>query len=191
MFIRVETTSGVPISRQVADQVRSHCAAGTLAPGDRLPSVRQLARNLAVNQNTILHVYERLATEGLLERRQGDGTYVAERLPRGRAAAQRELLQSEIDRLCHRAADLGVGFDEMQKLLAESFGRIGKERGVEVAEAQAVASTGVDAGAKTGAKTETEAEKGEEAEEDLGEDTGEDAGAQRRDQKGAEQWRNW
>src|SRR6202034_2125294 len=108
MFIRIESSSGVPITRQIVDQIRSHCASGTLAPGDRVPSVRQLARELAVNQNTILHVYERLTSEGLLERRQGDGTFVSQSLPPGRAKAQRELLIADVDRLGARAADLGV-----------------------------------------------------------------------------------
>ena len=128
MFIRVESSSGVPVTRQIADQIRTHCAAGTLAPGDRLPSVRQLAKEILVNQNTILRVYERLTAEGLLERRQGDGTFVAEALPRGRVKAQRQLLADEVDRLAHRALDLGVAPDELRGLLDESLARLGRER---------------------------------------------------------------
>jgi len=128
MFIRIESSSGVPITRQIVDQIRSHCASGTLAPGDRLPSVRQLAKELLVNQNTILRVYERLTVEGLLERRQGDGTYVADSLPRGRAKAQREVLAQEIDRLAHRALDLGVEAGEIHALFDESIRRIARER---------------------------------------------------------------
>jgi GntR family transcriptional regulator len=128
MFIRIESSSGVPITRQIIDQIRSHCASGTLAPGDRLPSVRQLAKELLVNQNTILRVYERLTAEGLLERRQGDGTYVADSLPRGRAKAQRDLLAQEIDRLAHRALDLGIEADHIHKLFDESIERIARER---------------------------------------------------------------
>jgi GntR family transcriptional regulator len=128
MFIRIETSSGVPITRQIADQIRSHSASGTLAPGDRLPSVRQLARELAVNPNTILHVYERLTVEGLLERRQGDGTYLTNGLSPAKTRAQRELLVSEIDRLARRAADMAVDADEIHKLLDESFARVAKER---------------------------------------------------------------
>src|SRR5580704_353437 len=118
----------MPITRQIADQIRSGCASGALVPGDRLPSVRQLARELAVNQNTILHVYERLTAEGLLERRQGDGTYVSEKLPPGRAKAQRDLLLREIDRLAHRALDLGIPSTEIRELIDEAFGRVEKER---------------------------------------------------------------
>ena len=128
MFIRIESSSGVPITRQIADQIRSHSASGAIAPGDRLPSVRQLARDLAVNPNTILHVYERLTAEGLLERRQGDGTYLTQGVSAARARAQRELLVSEIDRLAHRAADLAVEADEIHKLLDDSFARVAKER---------------------------------------------------------------
>lgn len=130
MFIRIETSSGMPITRQIADQIRSHSASGALAPGDRLPSVRQLAKELAVNQNTILRVYERLTAEGLLQRRHGDGTYVADSLPRGRAKAQRELLVQELDRLANRAADLDVTSEDIRKLLDESLARVEKQRAV-------------------------------------------------------------
>jgi GntR family transcriptional regulator len=128
VFIRIESSSGVPITRQIADQIRNHCASGSLTVGDRLPSVRQLARDLTVNPNTILHVYERLTAEGLLERRQGDGTYVARSSSPGRVKAQRDLLIKEIDRLAHRAADLGVSADEARGLMDESFARVARER---------------------------------------------------------------
>jgi GntR family transcriptional regulator len=128
LFIRIETSSGVPITRQIADQIRSHSVSGALAPGDRLPSVRQLARELLVNQNTILRVYERLTAEGLLERRHGDGTYLSTTLPRGRAKVQREQLIDEIDRLTHRALNLGVTSEETKKLIDESFTRNQRQR---------------------------------------------------------------
>jgi len=114
MFLRLDPSSGVPITRQIAEQIRAHCAAGSLAPGDRLPSVRQLAAELAVNQNTILRVYERLRAEGLLQRRYGDGTYVADRLPAGQMKLQRQLLRSEVDRLVRRARTLGMGLEGLE-----------------------------------------------------------------------------
>ena len=67
VFIRVERDSSIPVSRQIADQIRAQCLSGALAAGARIPSVRQLARDLAVNQNTVLRVYERLTAESLLE----------------------------------------------------------------------------------------------------------------------------
>ncbi len=128
MFIRVQSSSGVPVTRQIADQIRTHVAAGTLAAGDRLPSVRQLAKEILVNQNTILRVYERLTAEGLLERRQGDGTFVADTLPKGRLKAERAVLADEVDRLAHRALDLGVAPAELRGLLDESLARLARER---------------------------------------------------------------
>ncbi|HSZ54900.1 MAG TPA: GntR family transcriptional regulator [Tepidisphaeraceae bacterium] len=128
MFIRIETTSGMPIARQIADQIRTHCASGTLCPGDRLPSVRQLAKELTVNQNTVLRVYERLTAEGLLDRRQGDGTYVADSLPPGRLRAQRELLQQDAQKLVRRATDLGMALPDLHKLVDETFEKLQRQR---------------------------------------------------------------
>ena len=71
MFLHIERGSSTPISRQIAEQIAALCAAGSLKAGDRLPSVRQLAQELTVNQNTILRVYERLSADGLLERARG------------------------------------------------------------------------------------------------------------------------
>jgi GntR family transcriptional regulator len=121
MFIRIEPSSGMPITRQIADQIRTQCASGSLTPGDRLPSVRQLAKEITVNQNTILRVYERLTAEGLLERRHGDGTYVADRLPPGGMRAQREVLRQEAQRLARRAIDLAIEPDEVHKMLDEAI----------------------------------------------------------------------
>src|SRR5476651_2265559 len=118
----------MPITRQIAAQIRAQCASGTLKPGDRLPSVRALAAELTVNQNTILRVYERLTAEGLLERRHGDGTFVADRLPRGQAKAQHEVLEQEVDRLVHRAMDLGVAPKKFHEMVDESVSRLTKER---------------------------------------------------------------
>jgi GntR family transcriptional regulator len=125
MHIRVETSSGMPITRQIAAQIRAQCASGTLQPGERLPSVRALAAELAVNQNTILRVYERLTGEGLLERRHGDGTFVADRVPSGQMKAQRQLLLEQIARTVELAKTLGMEADEMHQLL-DGFWEQGK-----------------------------------------------------------------
>ena len=119
MQIRVETSSGMPITRQIAAQIRAQCASGSLAPGERLPSVRALAAELAVNQNTILRVYERLTGEGLLERRHGDGTFVADRIPTGQMKTQRRLLREQIARSVELAKTLGMEAEETHELLDE------------------------------------------------------------------------
>jgi GntR family transcriptional regulator len=117
----VESSSGIPINRQIADQIRAACASGTLHSGDRLPSVRELARELAINQNTVLRVYEKLTGEGILERRHGDGTYVAERLPVGQLHDQREILRDEFNRLLQRAEMLGVKRFQLRQWINQAF----------------------------------------------------------------------
>lgn len=121
MFVRIERDSSVPISRQLADQIRAQCLSGTLAAGTRLPSVRQLARDLAVNQNTVLRVYERLTAEKLLELRHGDGTFVSDVVPKWRLKRQRERLAEEWQRLLHEGRMLGLSDDELRSLLEESL----------------------------------------------------------------------
>jgi GntR family transcriptional regulator len=111
----------MPITRQIAAQLRAQCASGGVKPGQRLPSVRALAAQLAVNQNTILRVYERLTAEGLLERRHGDGTFVAERVPTGQMRAQRQRLREDIARVAELAKTLGVDADELHQLLDEEM----------------------------------------------------------------------
>jgi GntR family transcriptional regulator len=119
MHFRIETSSGMPVTRQIAAQIRAACAGGALKPGDRLPSVRALAVELAVNQNTILRVYERLTAEGLLERRHGEGTFVANRIPGGQLRAQRQRLRQELARVVELARTLGVDSVEVHQLLDE------------------------------------------------------------------------
>ena len=127
MRIQVETSSGMPITRQIAAQIRTQCASGAIRPGERLPSVRALAGELAVNQNTILRVYERLTAEGLLERRHGDGTFVADRVPTGQMKAQRQLFRQEIARIAELAKTLGVEPAEVHRLLEEAFDQTGND----------------------------------------------------------------
>ena len=111
----------MPITRQIAAQIRAQCASGALPPGQRLPSVRALAGQLAVNQNTILRVYERLTAEGLLERRHGDGTFVADKLPGGQMKAQRQLLRQQVAQAAELAETLGLDAAELHELLEESW----------------------------------------------------------------------
>lgn len=122
MFLRIEKGSAAPISRQIAQQIASLCASGNLEPGERLPSVRELARDLAVNQNTILRVYERLCRDGLLEMRQGQGTFVAEDARANASPGQRDRLIDEFRQLGRQCLALGLNGDEAHELLSVALG---------------------------------------------------------------------
>ena len=79
LHIQIDPQSGVPIYRQVMDQVRNYVASGALKPGTQLPSIRELAKNLAVNPTTIVKAYTELEHDRVIEMRQGKGAFLAER----------------------------------------------------------------------------------------------------------------
>ena len=76
-LFRVDRESELPVGIQVAWRLRAMISSGKLAPGDRLPPVRQLAQDAGVNPNTARAIYGRLEAEGLVESRHGLGTFVA------------------------------------------------------------------------------------------------------------------
>ena len=76
MLLRIDPASPLPIFEQLAAQVRQAVVAGELSSGERLPSARDLAESLEVNQHTVLHAYQLLRDEGLLELRRGRGAVV-------------------------------------------------------------------------------------------------------------------
>src|ERR1700681_4402679 len=77
----IDLHSGMPVYRQLIDQVRSGIASGSLTAGDQLPTVRQLAVDLAINPNTVLRAYRELELGGLLETHQGTGTFIRAKRP--------------------------------------------------------------------------------------------------------------
>src|SRR5271165_2303754 len=90
----IDLHSGVPVYRQLIDQVRSGVASGSLTAGDQLPTVRQLAVDLAINPNTVMRAYRELELGGMLETHQGTGTFVAKKkINRNEADRARQLGQ--------------------------------------------------------------------------------------------------
>src|SRR2546430_11258736 len=89
---RLDLHSGVPVYRQIIDQVQGGIASGALVAGDQLPTVRQLAVDLAINPNTVLRAYRELELGGLLETQQGTGTFITQkRIEHDQAERARQL----------------------------------------------------------------------------------------------------
>src|ERR1700736_6336855 len=89
---RLDLHSGVPVYRQIIDQVMGGIAAGALAAGDQLPTVRQLAVDLSINPNTVVRAYRELEIRGILETQQGTGTFISQqKVKRDDAQRQRRL----------------------------------------------------------------------------------------------------
>jgi len=105
--------SGVPVYRQLIDQVRGGIAAGQLSKGDQLPTVRQLAVDLEINPNTVVRAYRELELGGLLETHQGTGTFIsAQKLKGSDAERQRQLGQIVAD-CVSRAGAAGFTVEEV------------------------------------------------------------------------------
>ena len=74
---RLDTASGVPVYRQLIDQVQAGIATGVLSAGYQIPTVRQVAVDLAINPNTVMRAYRELEIRGVLDTQQGTGTFIA------------------------------------------------------------------------------------------------------------------
>jgi len=111
--LSIDTKSGVPFYRQIIEQVKFAIARGDLRPGDRLPTVRQLAVDLAINLNTVVRAYREMEIEGVLNTQQGSGTFVSDRKPEIDQLERQRMLDQIITELLARAFDYGLTFDEV------------------------------------------------------------------------------
>lgn len=129
MRLRLVPSSGLPIYRQIVEQVADQIACGRLRVGNRLPSVRELARALPANQNTVLKAYELLERDGLIARRHGDGTFVARDAATVSATERQRVLQSLLAQAAAKAQLYGVASTELHHLLDQEIARLSHERG--------------------------------------------------------------
>ena len=131
VWIDIDPQSGVPIYVQLVAQVRHAVEVGGLGPGEKLPTVRGLAEELAIAPNTIVKAYNELQWEGLVESRPGVGTVVAEGVAEVARWRQREAIFERLKVLVRDAAALGITEDELWDTLDSEFERIPRERGEE------------------------------------------------------------
>ena len=125
---RLDMASGVPVYRQIMDQVMGGIASGSLAAGDQLPTVRQLAVDLAVNPNTVVRAYRELEFRGVLDTQHGTGTFISERkVKRSDVEHQRQLNQLVADFVA-RAGSAGFTLDEVLEQLRELHNDSPKKR---------------------------------------------------------------
>jgi GntR family transcriptional regulator len=117
--LKLDLHSGVPVYRQIIDQVRGGMAAGTLGAGDQLPTVRQLAVDLEINPNTVMRAYRELELGGMLETHQGTGTFISEKkVSRNDAERERQLVQLAAE-FAARAGAAGFTVEELLNQLRE------------------------------------------------------------------------
>ncbi|ACU40172.1 GntR family transcriptional regulator [Actinosynnema mirum] len=116
MEFRIDRTSGLPAYLQLVRQVREALRMGWLSPGDRLPPVREVVTTSGVNANTVLKAYRELEMSGLVEARQGSGTYVKAAL----GSADPEVmgpLRTRLAEWVHDARAAGLDTEDVEALV--------------------------------------------------------------------------
>jgi GntR family transcriptional regulator len=121
MLLEINHHSGVPIYRQVIEQIRRQIMAGQLSEGEQLMSVRDLASQLRVNPMTISKAYALLEVEGLLERRRGIGLFVG-KLPKDKKAHTKiQLLEEILRKAAVTAVQLEITEEKAREMLAKLY----------------------------------------------------------------------
>src|SRR2546423_6508409 len=120
---RLDDHSGVPVYRQLIDQVRAGIASRTLTTGVQLPTVRQLAVDLAINPNTVLRAYRELELGGLLETQQGTGTFITSKKPEKSQVERERQLNQLAGEFLSRAGAGGFTAEELLNQLSDLVAR--------------------------------------------------------------------
>ena len=116
---RLDRRSGVPAYRQVVDQVRQAVQLGTLRPGDQLPTVREVVKQIALNPNTVHRAYRELETSGVTEGRQGIGTFIGSAVPE--VPEHQDELEQELRRWMERARAAGLSDEAITALVTKTL----------------------------------------------------------------------
>ncbi|HEX9161088.1 MAG TPA: GntR family transcriptional regulator [Thermoanaerobaculia bacterium] len=123
----IRPADAAPIWQQIEDGMRRMIVLGALKPGDAVPSVRDLARTLRVNPNTVARAYQRLIDGGLFASRRGDGTYVADEPPQPKRSERNDRLRDGAMGYAGVAISVGASSEEASQELASAFARLVRE----------------------------------------------------------------
>lgn len=125
MFRQIDPRSPIPLYVQIANRLRVAIATGEMPPGEALPSVRNLASVIRVNPATVVQAYRELEYAGVVESRQGAGTFVRELPDTKRASERKREAQRLVRDLLQQASNLGVSNEDLEHALRAEL----KERG--------------------------------------------------------------
>lgn len=129
MLIEVSLEDGVPIYRQIVNQVKYLVASGQLSPDDELPGVRTLAEQLQITPNTVVKAYRELEQEGLIYKRKGAGTYVSDVASPLARKEQKRILTQRADALLADAQQLGFSVEEVRELIEKRHSALNRRLG--------------------------------------------------------------
>jgi GntR family transcriptional regulator len=127
MNIRVDPSLSVPVFQQIADEVKSSIARGACAPGEMIPSIRQMAAQALINPNTVARAYRDLEREGIVTTRRGLGVFVSENAAKLCRNGRREDIRAKLEELAAEARRAGISGvelrEEIERALSEAYAR--------------------------------------------------------------------
>ena len=121
LHFQINPHSGVPVYRQMIDQVKYYVASDALQAGDQLPSIRELAQSLAINPTTVVRAYTELERESVLEMRHGKGAFVTDSGRRMTAAERDKTLRLLARQLAVEATQMGAPASQVLKVVREEL----------------------------------------------------------------------
>ena len=129
MQLHLSPRDGLPIYRQIVNQVKYLVASGLLQPGEELPPIRTLALQLKVTPNTIVKAYHELEISGVVYKRQGSGTFVSEGRQQIALRERRRIIEQRIDALLAEAHQLNFTADDILRMVRERKAAMDSETG--------------------------------------------------------------
>ena len=127
MWLEINPRSNAPIYQQLVDGVKELVARGILVPGERMPTVRELAVELSLNPNTVAKAFQKLEQEGIIETMRSRGTFVAGRTEVLDMEAARQQLVDLVEKVLVEAYHLGLNREDIKQLFEESLDNWGKK----------------------------------------------------------------
>lgn len=119
MYLKLNTTSGVPIYLQIIQQIKELIITGALKPGEQLLSVRELSTQLRINPNTVARSYRELKYEKVIESRWGEGNYVAEDIEEISLKEKEKIAGEELELVIAKARKLGLSDENISRLFSD------------------------------------------------------------------------
>jgi GntR family transcriptional regulator len=120
----LDPVNGVPIYRQIIQQIEYGILSGRMKSGDRLPTIRSLAVDLKINPNTIAKAYNELEIKGILATQVGSGTYISDKRPEAEEDARLQKVGEVLGRFIQEMKNLGVNMEELITLIEEYEGGV-------------------------------------------------------------------
>jgi GntR family transcriptional regulator len=128
MYVHIDYNSGEPISRQVVAQIKWMIVSGSLSAGEKLPSIRELARQLKINPTTVTRIYGELSQNGIITLRQGQGAFVSRQKPAVARREVRRIVAGKAREMLVEGMRLGLDKTAIDAIVNEEFRKIRTSR---------------------------------------------------------------